>query len=454
MALNTKGGINIPNKDFTTALLNLTDEEIEHLESFLIKDTFHYHVTLKLKRHDCPYCGGKTISHGTKEKIIHHPSLIDFDGIIHYYARRYLCKDCGKTFFEKNPFTFEGFTNSYAVINRIMEQLGNLDLSFSRIANLNHISINTVQLYLDSYVSIPQPFLPESLAIDELHSKMSASDSAYLCVLIDNEKRYPIDILNSRSKHNLNRYFDKYPKTQRDKVKFISIDMWQPYKDVALRQFKNCKIAVDPFHVVKNLCDSFSRVRITIMNQCPYGSDAYYLLKKFHFLLEKSNLNLDNEPKYNQHFKRKLSYRQLKEMLLEVNEKLFDAYHLKSIYQFFNDSATTDNCEAWLNKLIISFQSSYISEYRDFTNLLVNWKPEIINSFLRPYGDRKLSNALAESINARLRTYISVANGFHNFIRFRKRVLLALNPKITYSISSVIKSDKVSKTIKTDPYLV
>lgn len=107
-----------------------------------------------------------------------------------------------------------------------MRYLADLDLTFKRIAELTEISPTSVQLYLDSYVSILKPTLPESLGIDELHSKkMSASDSAYLCVLIDNVNRYPIDILNSRSKRNLERYFQMYSSKEKSKVKFVTIDM-------------------------------------------------------------------------------------------------------------------------------------------------------------------------------------------------------------------------------------
>ena len=431
--------------DFNTALLNLSDDEIESLNTFRIDDTFHYRVTLKKKPHNCHYCGGKTIGHGKKEIKIHHPNLIVFNGVIHYLARRYLCCECGKTFFEENPFTFERFRNSYAVINRIMINLSDLDLSFSRIADLNLVSTTTVINYLDSYVSLAKPALPVSLGIDELHSYMSASDSAYLCILIDNVERHPIDVLRSRSKHNLNKHFESYSKSERDKVLFVTIDMWKPYKDVALRNFKNAKIAVDPFHVVKNVCDAFSKVRVNIMNQSPYGSDAYYLLKKWHWLIEKSKIDLDNEPKYNSHFKRKLNHRQLQNMIFDISERLFDAYDLKCRYQLFNEHATADNCELLFDRLLIKFQSTYISEFRSVTETLINWKHEILNSFLRPFDDRKLSNSLAENINSRLRTYISLTNGISNFIRFKKRVLLTLNPRIYYSISGHISSDKIIK---------
>ena len=432
--------------NFTTAFLNLKDCDIETLDSYLIDNTFHYDVSLVRKHYDCPYCGGNTILHGSKIINIHHPIITDFDGFIHFKAKRFICKDCSKTFFENNPFTFEGFKNSYAVINRVMTHLKTLDLNFTRIAELNNVSVTTVLTYLDSYVAIPRPFLPESLGIDELHSGMATGDSAYLCVLVNNVKRYPIEILNSRSKRTLNNYFEAYSKTERDKVKFVTIDMWQPYKDVCLRQFKNARIAVDPFHVVKHVCDIFNSIRINIMKKMPYNSDGYYLLKKWNWLLEVTDIDLDNEPKYNAHFRRQLNLRQLQNMLLEISEKLTDAWMLKCHYQLFNEHATPENCEELFNNILARFRSTYISEFHPFTQTLINWHQEILNSFLRPFDDRKLSNALAENVNSKLRTYLSVANGISNFTRFRKRVLLALNPNIYSAISDTLKSDKVSRT--------
>lgn len=432
----------IPQPDFITALFNVKLDDIESLEAFKQASIFHYHIKLKLKRHTCPYCGEDAISHGQKELKIHHPNLIDFDGMIHYHARRYICKDCHRTFFETNPFSFSGFNKSYALMDRIMKQLGQLDLNFKRIAGLNHISISTVQLYLDSYVFIPKPSLPENLGIDELHSKMAYRDSAYLCILIDNENRYPIDILNSRSKHNLNKHFEQYSKAQRDSVKFVTIDMWEPYKDVALHQFKNCKVAVDPFHVVKNLSFAFTKIRVSIMNQCMHGSDPYYLLKTWHVLLDLKAVELDTEPQYNHHFGRKLTKRQLIEMIFSISDKLLDAYNLKTAYQFFNDTATYENSGPWLDALIQRFQASGILEYNEFTRLLIHWREEIINSFQRPHNDRKQSNALAENVNGQLRAYIAITHGSQNFTRFRKRVLYALNPKIFYALSGQMRSDK------------
>ena len=122
--------------------------------------------------------------------------------------------------------------------------------------------------YIDSYITIPARTLPECLGIDELHSKeLSRRNSGYLCILVDNEKHSLYDILDSRSKMNLSLYLSGFPKEQRCKVKYVTIDMWEPYKDAAKTYFPNCIIAVDPFHVVKHLHSNFDRLRIDLMNQ-------------------------------------------------------------------------------------------------------------------------------------------------------------------------------------------
>ena len=70
-------------------------------------------------------------------------------------------------------------------------------------------------------------------------------------------------------------------------------------------------------------------------------------------------------------------------------------------------------------------------------------KKRNVASFLRPYGNHKLSNALTEHINGTIDTYLSVSRGITNFERFRKRVLFSLNPKINYSLTSHLKNDSL-----------
>lgn len=143
--------------------------------------------------------------------------------------------------------------------------------------------------------------LHKSLGIDEIYSHMAFNNSSCLCVLVNNILSSLVDILPSRSKYYLSTCFSNFPTNEQSKVKYVTIDIWKPYKDIASIYLLKATIAVDSFHVIKTLNQCFSKVRMGILRQVPYDSNAYYLLKKWYKLLEFGS-NLDNEPKYNRRF--------------------------------------------------------------------------------------------------------------------------------------------------------
>lgn len=178
------------------------------------------------------------------------------------------------------------------------------------------------------------------------------------------------------------------------------------------------------------------------MNQYEHGTSNYYLLKNWHWLLEKDKYELDNEPKYNGFYRTKVNYRDLYELLLKVNPDLTRAYELKEIYRSFNKNALEDNCSDMFDEVMDSFLLADLPCYRTFISLLNNWHQEILNSFKRPFNNRKESNALAETINGNLRDYITVSNGLSNFERFRARALFSQNKHLTYTITANLSSNK------------
>lgn len=433
----TKGGIVIPNFDCTTLMLNIRESDIKKSDFISDGKTVFFDITLIRKPMICPFCRGNMIGHGHKLKIIKHPALRNQIGFIRYHANRYICKDCGKTAIEKNPFTFDGFNSSFLLLQNSMKLIANLNYTLKMISEELNISTTQLNRYIDSYITIPYRPLPESIGIDELHSRtLSRKNSSYLCVLVDNEKRALFDILDSRSKLSLSMYFSNFPRSERENVKYVTIDMWDSYKDVAKTYFPNCVVAVDPFHVIKHLQYDFERLRLDIMKNLPYGSNSYYLLKKWNWLLNESNIFLDNEPVYNSRFKTKLNKRNLRDMIFDAFPVLSQAYYLKEAYRSMNSTASFDEAAEQYDTILNAFKKSGIKQFDEFISILSNWKEEILNSFLRPYDDRKLSNSLVENFNGKIRTYLSVSKGISNFERFRKRVLYSLSPDIQYALSS------------------
>lgn len=425
--------------DFITSTLNLEPNQILSFDSSVKDNKLYLFVTLKDNCPNCPFCGCKTKSKGYTKRSYNHLPMGGITSIIVWKRRRYSCKFYCKSFVEDNPFGPEAFHQTYALLRNVAIELSNVHYSFKDIALRNNISSTLVELYCDSFIQVPRLQLPENLGIDEIHSGMAKYGGSYLCAFVDNNKRCLNELLPDRSKRTLSRHLEAIPLSERKRVKYVTIDMWEPYKDVALKYFPNCEVAVDPFHVVKNLTDGFSRIRIDIMNHSVKGSPTYYLLKTWNKLLL-SDYELDNEPKYNSFFKQKMNYRQLYDALLGINPNLTLAYQLKEMYRKFNKEATEYNCEEWLNQIIQAFKIAHLYCYENFITLLENWKPEILNSFKRPYENRKQSNALAENINQKLNTLITVSNGLSNFDRFRCRSIYCLNSNILYSLTSNIQT--------------
>ena len=426
-------------------LFNVSSDDIDYIHSFNDENNaVNIVVRLKKKSLYCPKCGNKMVSNGVINKPVKHKILIDRNMKLLYEANRYRCKACGHSELEKNPFALPGFSTSILVANQIMRDLHDPRYNYTMIAQKNGVSTQEVINYLDSYVVVPHIPLPTNLGIDEFHSKMAKRrDASYLGVLTDNDRFELVELLSSRNKVDLNKYFSFISKEEREAVKYVTIDMWQPYKEMALKWLPNALIAADPFHVVKHLQDDFSDIRIRIMNRCKYGSNAYYLLKSWNKLLMSDKYDLNNEPKYNSVFRCKLNYGDLKKMLLELDDELTLAYNLKEAYRDFNFHCSYEKAREELDDLIYEFAKANIKEYEEFINLMINWKEEIINSFIKSdITGHRLSNAKAESMNDEIETNINISNGLSNFTRFRKRMLYCFNDRLFYTLTTKLTSLK------------
>ena len=191
-------------------MLNVTNSDIKKSDITSIDGTIFYDIMLVRKPMSCPYCGANMIGHGHKLRLVKHPALRHHNGIIRYYANRYICKECRKTILERNPFAFKGFNSSFFLMQNALRLIGNLNYNLTMISDELGISITQLSKYIDSYITIPPRSLPECLGIDELHSReLSRRNSSYLCILVDNERRTLWDILDSRSKMTLSLFFSK-----------------------------------------------------------------------------------------------------------------------------------------------------------------------------------------------------------------------------------------------------
>lgn len=408
-------------------ILNFKPDDIDEIFSVYSDDRIIIYVKLKRKSIKCPYCNSShLLSKGLYNKKVSIPINLNSETSVIIKVPRYYCPLCHHSFNDSRNLSPRSSTISYNTIGKIMDLLKEPTMNFIQVANLLHISESSVIRIFDKYCNIPRIPLSEVICIDEIYTKHTDSNSPYSCVFSDFVNQSVIEVLSSRRKNYLHYYLSRLPKHEKEKVKYVCIDMYKPYKDICLVYFKKARICVDSFHVIQHLNTSFNKIRIRIMKRYPTDSIEYYLLKHWKNLLLKRDIDLDNKPKYNKRLNRYINFRQLQELTLKIHPDLQCGYALKELYIEANASYSYSDAKEKLDDIIDGFKASEIEEYNEFIIMYDNWREEIINSFIR-YEGRRLNSGVAESINSQIRTVLYVSKGIKNSARRRKRIMHVIN---------------------------
>ena len=462
---------NIPNTLISNDdLLKFFNLERDNVQKFSIthkKDGVHVNITLNQNYYQCPVCGNMTNKiKDYKDKKIVHSVLNVTNCYIIYHARRYQCSHCKKTFYENNPFSFGGRL-SVVTVSNVLRDLKSPNATFTDVAKRYNISVTSAINIFDRHVHISRRQLPECLALDEVFA-FKSHDSDYVCVVVDYLDKKIVDILPSRHKYVLINYFMLIPREEREKVKYVSFDMWNTYRIVTKHVFPNAICITDHFHVIQDLNRRVDKVRIRIQNrykkikeilknkeknktityeeklEIEEASRRYYVLKKFNWLLFSTNKKIfddNNGKKYNRVLNQYCNYSDLYSYMLSVDDELEKACDLKEQVVLFYDRCNYDNAKKRLEEIIIDFRSCPVEEMSPFANTLTNWKNEIINSFIivDDKAKRRMNTAIVENRNKTIKLIKHASNGYLNWERFRNRILYTLNDDTTYYFTCIRK---------------
>ena len=402
----------------------------------------------------CPICGSSSLSkNGHVKKTIKHCTYYTKLILLKCNFQLYKCKKCGHIFQESNLISPPNLSLSYESIYAILEQLKYPNESFINVAREMHISKQDVINVFDTFYKYSSPItLPDIISFDEKHIGKAISDRKYIFIMLDWKTKKIYDILPSRDKNTLYRYFNAIPREERLKVQYITIDMWETYRDVSKTFFRNAKIAIDSFHVMENINRAMNKVRCSIMAKYNQRTENiednhiyYYLLKKFDyfFTMEFDDLqDVIRIPK----LKTKYHKTALLKYLFSIDERLEEAYRLTAKYREFNRTANINNCAEEIETIIDLYTSSKLEQFNDLGNMIINWKDEILNSFtvikdcftIPKKKDeipvpRRLSNGPIEGINSIIEQIKINGKGYTNFDRFKRRVIYSINKELILS---------------------
>lgn len=129
-----------------------------------------------------------------------------------------------------------------------------------------------------------------------------------------------INVLPSRKKANLKSHFRNIHQHERERVKYVSMDLYDNYRDIVKTYLPHALICADRFHIMKIINNALNRIKCDVMNKYSENkkSDEYYLLKYKNNLLFKNSLDInDTRADKDRHFKMKYTEEQILDMILE-----------------------------------------------------------------------------------------------------------------------------------------
>lgn len=362
------------------------------------------HIELPVREHTCPFCHSKTTKiHDYRYQLIKDiPFYYNKDCYLYYRKRRYSCTNCDKHFYEKNTFLPKFARKTNRLTAFIIEQLKEKQ-SIKDVAKISNVSSTTVSKLLP-YLSTSASYLPEVLCIDEF--KGNAGNYKYQLSLIDWKTRKPIDILESRYKHNLCTYFDKFSYSERSNVKYVIMDLWEPYKDIVKTYFPNAKIVADRFHYSRYIVQAVDKIRKKVQSKLTPEERRYFKHSRKLLLSRYINLNKEQREELNYML---INYSEELRRVYNEKEELLNILHSEEKYKAIDD----------LNRWVKFNSDSIYDVLKECAKTYTNWIEEIRNSLLVPY-----SNGVMEGYNNKIKVLKRISSGFRNFNNFKARIML------------------------------
>ena len=266
-------------------LLNIKDENIyivKEIKEEMIKNKKYKIIKgfLSYKPEYCPHCGvvnessNDIIKWGYRKNCkIRIPKQNNCLTRLILHKQRFYCKHCNNTFIAETSLVDRNKNISNNTELQIVEELTHKQ-SEKDISERTDVSSSKVDRKISEILShtvLRHSTLPTSMNWDEFKATKDTKGKMAF-IITDNDKENIFDILDSRKSNDLEKYFLRYPRAERNKVKHILIDFYSGYISLAKKMFKNANISIDRFHIV---IQAYNALNITRVKLC-YKYNPYY----------------------------------------------------------------------------------------------------------------------------------------------------------------------------------
>ena len=354
----------------------------------------------------CPRCGAlsETI-HDEEPRCVRHLDVWGKRTFLHFLSRRFDCEHCRRSFTEELAFIDAKRRQTRAFEQEIYRScIGSNKKKVAKDKDLSQSSVRDIFNRWARKQEGPSDSgeLTRVLGIDEISLKKRHQQFAL--VASDIQRRCLVAVLPSRDKESLEQWFDSLSDSQRKAIRFVSIDMWAPYRLAVSNKLAHATLVVDRFHVMKQLNNRLTQLRGNIQrNATPEVRSA---LKGSRWVLVRNRCDLREDEQAHLH------------EILDLCPQLRTLYLLKEEFRaIFERIHCRDKAKKFLAAWVLKAQYTGNKFLKKFVTTVNNWWEEILNYFIE-----RITNGFVEGLNGSLRNIIRVAFGYRNFGNFKLRL--------------------------------
>ena len=393
--------------DLFTAALNLSEPwQVEKVDFRPVEGgKLELHIDIGFTeggRFSCPVdgCGETATAYDTSERTWRHLNFFQYKTFIHARQPRVKCGEHGVKTVEVpwarlgSGFTllFEGWCLELAKhvpVSVIAEMVDEHDTRLWRF----------IRHYVEEARSHEDYSETTAVGIDETSKK----GHNYITVAVDLKEKKVIFVVNGKDSSTVKAFAEDFALHGGvpDKISIVTCDMSLGFKKGISEKFKNAKMIIDKFHVIKHANEAVDATR-----KAETKTNAE--LKKTKYIWLKNEKNLTD------------SQKEKKESLMKLHMKTGRALMMREELQdIYETSGTRETAESRLKSLCSWIMHSRIGEMKPFARLIKNHFAEILN-----YFDCHYTNAILEGMNSIIQNIKRRARGFRNTEFFKTMIYL------------------------------
>lgn len=352
----------------------------------------------------CPKCKKRSKVVETEyERIIRDVDLAQRKCYLRFKEKKVRCS-CGYRGMEELDFV----SKSRRVTKRMEAFVVTLckETTIKTTSDITKLDWKTVKEIDKEYIKALLPDIIKlqirKLAIDEI---AIMKGHKYFTIVRDYDTGIAIKIIMGRAYDEVKESLLELGLEKLQDIKYVSMDMWDPYIKAVKELCPNSKIIFDKFHVVKKVNEAVDKIRKQEFANATWEERKMMKHKRFIVLKREKNLSKNEKEDLT--------------TIIKNNDMLFKAYLLKEqILSIFDDKKSTfEQIKTRLHSWFENILSNDMEAFIPVMNTIQHYLYGILNYFR--YG---MTNAISEGFNTKINVIKRRAFGFSDMEYFMLKI--------------------------------